>query len=71
MNKQICEDPYQVVECLKCDNRFLRVDFEDKVCGHCDNTDLMETIFMTPEEFDRCNCKQCNELRNNVNSRKQ
>ena len=70
MNKQICEDPHQVVECLKCDSRFLRVDFEDKVCGHCNNKNLMETIFLTPEEFNRCDCKQCNELRINFKNRK-
>ena len=28
---RICDDPYEVVECLKCDNRFLRIDFDEAV----------------------------------------
>ena len=50
-------------ECLRCDGRFLRSDHEDKVCAFCDNDDLQDTIFLMPEEFDRCTCNQCTEIK--------
>ncbi len=38
---------YEIVECLKCDNRFISYDHQDEhiICKHCDNQDRMETIF--------------------------
>ena len=44
---------YEIVECLKCDNRFILYDHQDEhiVCKHCDNQDREETIFLSLNTF--------------------
>jgi Zn finger protein HypA/HybF involved in hydrogenase expression len=38
------------IECLKCDNRYIEKDNEFiKVCPHCGNDDVLETIYITPD----------------------
>lgn len=61
---------YEIVECLKCDNRFILYDHQDDhiVCKHCDNQDRMETIFITHNEFNQCDCEQCEQIKREVNN---
>ena len=61
---------YEIVECLKCDNRFISYDHQDEhiVCKHCDNQDRMETIFLTQDEFNQCDCEQCEQIKREVNN---
>jgi len=61
---------YEIVECLKCDNRFISYDHQDEhiVCKHCDNQNRMETIFLTQDEFNKCVCEQCEQIKKEVNN---
>ena len=44
---------YQEVECLKCNNRYTEKDNEFiKVCYYCGNVNVLETIYVMPEEED-------------------
>ena len=61
---------YEIVECLKCDNRFISYDHQDEhiVCKHCDNQDRMQTIFLTEDECNQGDCKQCEQIKREVNN---
>lgn len=58
-------DTAYIVECLKCNNRFISWENKDEniVCKFCDNTNKEETIFLIPEEFERCDCQQCEKIK--------
>ena len=61
---------YEIVECLKCDNRFILYDHQDEhiVCKHCDNQDREETIFLSLRDIQDCDCKQCEQIEREVNN---
>ena len=61
---------YEIVECLKCDNRFISYDYQDEliVCKHCDNQDRMETIFLSYDHFNECDCDQCEQIKKDINN---
>lgn len=59
-----------VIECLKCDRRFIEnrteKEFRNKPCLYCDNKDLMETIVCCPEMYIDCDCNDCIDIKNNL-----
>jgi len=61
---------YEIVECQKCDNRFISYDYEEEhiVCKHCYNKDRMETVFLSYDHFSECDCNQCEEIKKEVNN---
>ena len=61
---------YDVIECLKCDRRFIenrtQKEFDDKPCMYCDNKDPKETIICCPEMYIDCDCNDCIDIKNNL-----
>jgi len=67
--KQFYKGEYEIVECLKCDNRFISYDHQDEhiVCKHCNNQDREETIFLSLRDIKDCDCNQCEQIKKEVN----
>jgi hypothetical protein len=59
---------YEIVECLKCDNRFISYDHQDEhiICKHCNNEDREETIFLSYDHFNKCDCNQCEQIKKDI-----
>lgn len=42
---------FETVHCLKCDGHFIEKHEETiEKCPHCNNDDMMETVYLTTEE---------------------
>lgn len=41
------------VHCLKCDNIYPEEKPQVKVCPYCGNADMLNTVYLVPEEMSR------------------